>query len=106
MSNVVSSKHGHQFLSVDDLHVAFETFNKVSADLSRSYEVLESKVIELSGELASVSEQRMIELSEKEKLADQLESLLQILPAAVVVIDKLGRIIRSNLAPINYFCHY
>ncbi|BCE02835.1 two-component system, sensor histidine kinase FlrB [Marinicellulosiphila megalodicopiae] len=84
--------------NVDQLHDAFETFNKMSAQLSNSYQVLESKVIELSGELATVSEQRMQELSEKEMLAEQLESLLQILPAAVVVIDKMGRIMRSNLA--------
>jgi len=89
----------------DQLHDAFETFNKMSEQLSTSYQILESKVIELSGELATVSEQRMQELSEKERIADQLESLLQILPAAVVVIDKMGRIMRSNLAADKLVAH-
>ncbi|MCJ8313968.1 MAG: ATP-binding protein [Saccharospirillaceae bacterium] len=97
--------HLHIPNSVEQLHDAFETFNKMSEQLSTSYQILESKVIELSGELATVSEQRMQELSEKERLADQLESLLQILPAAVVVIDKMGCIMRSNLAADQLVAH-
>ncbi|MHA7878428.1 MAG: sensor histidine kinase [Saccharospirillum sp.] len=84
--------------SLADLQQAFMTFSQVSEQLTESYQMLESRVIELSGELATVSEQRMRELSEKERLADQLESLLNLLPAGVVVVDNSGRIRRSNPA--------
>lgn len=82
--------------SLADLQQAFMTFSQVSEQLTESYQMLESRVIELSGELATVSEQRMRELSEKERLADQLESLLNLLPAGVVVVDNSGRIGRLN----------
>ena len=84
--------------SLADLKQAFATFNQVSEQLTESYQMLESRVVELSGELATVSEQRMQELSEKERLADQLESLLNLLPAGVIVIDNTGRIGRINPA--------
>jgi two-component system sensor histidine kinase FlrB len=84
--------------SLSDLKQAFATFNQVSEQLTESYHMLESRVVELSGELATVSEQRMEELSEKERIADQLESLLNLLPAGVIVIDNSGRISRINPA--------
>ena len=84
--------------SLEDLQQAFHTFTQVSEQLTESYQMLESRVLELSGELATVSEQRMRELSEKERLADQLESLLNLLPAGVVVVDNTGIIRRVNPA--------
>lgn len=84
--------------SLADLQQAFVTFTQMSEQLTESYEMLESRVLELSGELASVSEQRMQELSEKERLADQLESLLNLLPAGVVVVDNTGIVRRVNPA--------
>lgn len=84
--------------SLEDLQQAFHTFSQVSEQLTESYQMLESRVLELSGELATVSEQRMRELSEKERLADQLESLLNLLPAGVVVVDNTGIIRRVNPA--------
>ncbi|PTY36766.1 hypothetical protein BGP77_05625 [Saccharospirillum sp. MSK14-1] len=84
--------------SLADLQQAFVTFTQMSEQLTESYELLESRVLELSGELASVSEQRMQELSEKERLADQLESLLNLLPAGVVVVDNTGIVRRVNPA--------
>lgn len=84
--------------SLADLQQAFHTFTQVSEQLTESYQMLESRVLELSGELATVSEQRMRELSEKERLADQLESLLNLLPAGVVVVDNTGIVRRINPA--------
>ncbi len=79
-----------------ELKDAFKAFNQLSEQLSQSYSVLEDKVVELSGELASLSEQRMAELAEKEVIADQLESLLNIMPAGVIVLDRKGLVVRSN----------
>ena len=55
-------------LNKEQLKDAFTLFNSMSAQLSKSYEFLETKVEELSGELAEVSYQRMQELAEKEEL--------------------------------------
>ena len=80
------------------LREAFVMFNEMSRKLTDSYEFLENRVEELSGELASVSAQRMQEMAEKERLADRLESLLQLLPAAVLVLDQFGCVRQSNRA--------
>ena len=81
-----------------DLREAFMMFNEMSQKLTDSYEFLENRVEQLSGELANVSAQRMQEMAEKERLADKLESLLQLLPAAVLVLDQFGCVRQSNRA--------
>ena len=82
--------------SLEELQKAFATFTSMSEHLSDSYHVLEQRVVELSGELASLSEQRLKELNEKEQIAEQLESLLRLMPAAVIVLDNKGIIRQSN----------
>ncbi|WP_419811816.1 sensor histidine kinase [Bacterioplanoides sp.] len=79
-----------------ELKQAFTLFNQMSQQLSDSYSFLEDKVEQLSGELASVSAQRMQELAEKEQLADRLESLLQMMPAGVLVLDGNGFVSQAN----------
>lgn len=79
-----------------ELKQAFTLFNQMSQQLSDSYSFLEDKVEQLSGELASVSAQRMQELAEKEQLADRLESLLQMMPAGVLVLDENGFVSQAN----------
>lgn len=82
----------------EGLRQAFELFNQMSEQLTDSYSKLESQVHVLSGELAEVSAARMKELKEKERLADRLHSLLQLLPGGVVVLDGNGRVQESNRA--------
>lgn len=82
----------------EGLRQAFELFNQMSQQLTDSYSKLESQVQVLSGELAEVSAARMKELKEKERLADRLHSLLQLLPGGVVVLDGNGRVQESNRA--------
>jgi two-component system sensor histidine kinase FlrB len=76
----------------------FEVFNTLSRQLSDSYSVLEHRVADLTQELNTVSAQRMIELAEKERLADRLENLLQVLPGGVIVLDSTGHIADANKA--------
>jgi len=85
-------------LNHEQLKDAFNLFNSMSAQLSQSYEFLESKVEELSGELAEVSLQRMQELAEKERIAERLESLLHMLPGGILLLDGEGRIRECNPA--------
>lgn len=78
------------------LEQAFEMFNQMSNQLSESYSLLESRVTELKGQLALVSAQRMQELAEKERLAHRLQSLLDLLPGGVIVIDGHGVVREAN----------
>jgi two-component system sensor histidine kinase FlrB len=85
-------------LNREQLKDAFNLFSSMSAQLSQSYEFLESKVEELSGELAEVSYQRMQELADKERIAERLESLLHMLPGGILLLDGEGRIRECNPA--------
>ncbi len=84
-----------------DLRSAFELFNQMSEQLADSYHLLENRVAELNEELSSLSDRRLQELAEKEKLANRLESLLNFLPGGVVVLDSSGRVSESNPAAID-----
>lgn len=84
------SRHG--------LEQAFALFNQMSSQLTDSYSLLEARVSELKGELAVVSAQRMAELAEKERLANRLQNLLDLLPGGVIVIDDQGRVREANPA--------
>jgi two-component system sensor histidine kinase FlrB len=69
------------------LESAFQLFNQISEELTGSYHQLQMQVLELSQELAAARSERMVQLAEKERLADRLERLLEALPAAVIVLD-------------------
>lgn len=81
-----------------NLEQAFALFNQMSNQLSESYSMLEARVSELKGQLALVSAQRMQELAEKERLANRLQSLLDLLPGGVIVIDGQGVVREANPA--------
>ena len=59
------------------LEAAFNLFNQLSEELTGSYQQLQSQVLELSQELAAARSERMVQLAEKERLADRLERLLE-----------------------------
>jgi len=83
------------------LEQAFALFNQMSAQLTDSYSLLEARVTELKGELAVVSAQRMQELAEKERLANRLQNLLDLLPGGVIVIDGTGTVREANPTAID-----
>lgn len=87
--------------SREGLEQAFSLFNQMSTQLTDSYSLLEARVTELKGELAVVSAQRMAELAEKERLANRLQNLLDLLPGGVIVIDDRGRVREANPAAIE-----
>ncbi|MCT8166354.1 PAS domain-containing protein [Pseudomonas putida] len=84
--------------SREGLEQAFALFNQMSTQLTQSYSMLEARVSELKGELAVVSAQRMAELAEKERLANRLQNLLDLLPGGVIVIDGHGLVREANPA--------
>lgn len=79
---------------------ALDLFNQMSRQITDSYRTLESRVNQLSGELNAESRQRQRELEEKEQLADRLSTLLQALPAGVVVLDSQGVVTQTNPAAV------
>jgi two-component system, sensor histidine kinase FlrB len=80
------------------LKSAFELFSEMSAQLAGSYDALQCRVTQLNQELSAVSAQRYQELAKKEELANRLETLLNVLPGGVVVLDAQGVVIQSNPA--------
>ncbi|AFU97681.1 two-component sensor [Simiduia agarivorans SA1 = DSM 21679] len=82
----------------EGLRSAFEQFNAMSAQLAESYNALQDRVNQLNNELTTVSEQRLKELAQKEILANRMETLLNLLPGGVVVIDAQGKVSQANPA--------
>ncbi|MBI3345262.1 MAG: PAS domain-containing sensor histidine kinase [Gammaproteobacteria bacterium] len=83
----------HQAQGLED---AFHVFTQVSEQLSASYLVLENRVAQLTDELAAARSERLLQLAEKERLANRLTHLLTVLPAGVVVLNGAGRIQEYN----------
>jgi two-component system sensor histidine kinase FlrB len=83
------------------LDQAIVLFDQMSDRLSDSYSLLEARVAALKGELEVVSAQRLAELAEKERLANRLQSLLDLLPGGVIVIDGQGRVREANPAALD-----
>lgn len=89
----------HQPLnSAESLQDAFQLFNELSKNLTRSYLELEAQVARLTGELAAARSERLKTLTEKESLANRLQRLLEALPGAVLVTDGRGAVVEHNPA--------
>jgi two-component system sensor histidine kinase FlrB len=87
--------------SRNGLEQAFSLFNQMSTQLTDSYGLLEARVAELKGELAQAGVERMQELAEKERLANRLQNLMDLLPGGVIVIDGHGVVREANPAAIE-----
>lgn len=81
-----------------ELQDAFGAFNQLSAQLSESYQQLEVRVAGLTEALESEQDERIKELTEKERVASRLAALLHALPGGVVVIDEEGKVQEHNPA--------
>lgn len=92
---------GAQPDSRQGLNQAFALFDQMSDRLSDSYSLLEERVAALKGELEVVSAQRLAELAEKERLANRLQNLLDLLPGGVIVIDGHGHVREANPAALE-----
>ncbi|MFT6917108.1 MAG: two-component system sensor histidine kinase FlrB [Motiliproteus sp.] len=80
---------------------AFTEFNQLSGELAHSYAALEQQVERLNGRLEQQDQAREHELADKERITQRLESLLQLLPGGVIVLDNQGRIQECNAAAIE-----
>ncbi|MBA1277404.1 ATP-binding protein [Stutzerimonas stutzeri] len=68
----------------------------MSGRLGESQQLLQMRVAELKDQLAETSAQRLREFDEKERLANRLQSLLDLLPGGVIVIDAQGVVREAN----------
>ncbi|WP_273438368.1 sensor histidine kinase [Sedimenticola selenatireducens] len=87
----------------EQLEDAFQIFNQVSGQLVDSYHQLQQQVVRLTSELSEARSERLLQLAEKESLANRLVHLLETLPAAVVVLDGDGLIKQINSAAREIF---
>ncbi len=78
------------------LQDAFQAFNQHSMLLETAYRELEGRVERLSTQLAAAQSERLLQLAEKERLANRLEKLLETLPGGVVVVDGEGVVRECN----------
>jgi len=79
-----------------ELEQSSELLAQMSSRLGASHGLLQSRVDQLRGQLADARAQRLQELDEKERLASRLQSLLDLLPGGVIVIDGKGVIREAN----------
>ena len=93
--NAVSS------LSNADLHHAFEQFNQISEQFTHAYQDLEGRFKQIKTELSDTKAKRLLELAEKEQLANRMQLLLMALPMGVMVIDSEGVIRECNQSSIE-----
>lgn len=94
MADVKSTNLAH-------LEETFQTFNRLSEELANSYQVLQTQVVDLQGELSRAQDGHVRQYEETRRLANRLECLLDALPAGVVVLDGLGIIRESNPVAIE-----
>ena len=80
----------------DELEQSLALVRDISGQLGESEGMLQARVAELQDQLAESAAQRLQELDEKERLANRLQSLLDLLPGGVIVIDGQGRVREAN----------
>lgn len=80
------------------LVAAFEQFGRLSDQLQQSYQELDNRAAQLTEQLASAQTERLKQLAEKEQLAYRLQSILNALPAGVLLVDEKGFITTANPA--------
>jgi len=86
-----------------ELQRAFAMFNQVSAELTQAYEALQSRAASLTDELAVANGELRRQYQEKEALSERLSSLLDALPAGVVLLDAAALVVAVNPAAMAMF---
>jgi two-component system sensor histidine kinase FlrB len=87
-----------QSAPLGELERAFGVFNRLSAELQSSYQLLQQRVAALTTELEEARRARQDAADEVQRTARRLRSVLGTLPAGVVVVDESGSIQECNSA--------
>src|SRR5574343_1361355 len=86
-----------------ELQRAFAMFNQVSAELTQAYEALQKRVTSLTEELAVANGELRRQYQEKDALSERLSSLLDALPAGVVLLAATAVVAAVNPAAVALF---
>jgi two-component system sensor histidine kinase FlrB len=86
-----------------DLQRAFAMFNQVSVELTQAYDALQGRVTSLTEQLAVANGQLRRQFEEKEALSERLSSLLDALPAGIVLLDAQAVVVAGNPAALTLF---
>ena len=86
-----------------ELQHAFALFNQVSAELTQAYDALQARAASLTEELAVANGELRRQYREKEALSERLSSLLDALPAGVVLLDATAKVTALNPVAIAMF---
>lgn len=85
------------------LSQAFALFNDTSRALTESYQELERRAADLTRQLAAAHDARLRELAAKERLAERMQALIEVLPGAVLVLDADARVVDANAIARDLF---
>lgn len=85
----------------ESVEQALSLFDQLSSRLTDSYRHLEQRVSQLKNDLTEEEIHRQQQLKEKERLATRLSTLLEVLPAGVVVLDGKGYVCECNPAAVD-----
>ena len=83
---------------VAELQTQLAQFTRLSEQFAGSLQSMQTRYAQVQDELAQVSAQRLQELAEKERLAQRLQQILDVLPGAVVIVDGQGVVKEANPA--------
>ncbi|MEN6538321.1 MAG: ATP-binding protein [Mizugakiibacter sp.] len=86
-----------------ELEQAFALFNDTSRFLAESYRELEQQVALLGAQLAAADAARQREFAARERLAERMQGLLEVLPGGVVVLDDDDRVQDCNAGAHELF---
>ncbi len=85
------------------LSATLDAFDEKTEALTRDYMAMQDQLSAVATELLRARRSRVDELLEKERLASRLAKLLEVLPGAVLVLDRAGIIIECNRSAVTLF---
>jgi two-component system sensor histidine kinase FlrB len=88
-------------IQLQSLEETFQTFDQLTDSLETNYNNLEDRIAQLQLQLTEVRQKQRQEIAARDNIAKKLSSVLQALPAGVVVLGPDGRVQDCNPAAIE-----
>lgn len=88
-------------IQLQSLEETFQTFDQLTDSLEANYTSLEDRIAQLQLQLTEVRQKQRQEIAARDNIAKKLSSVLQALPAGVVVLSPDGRVQDCNPAAVE-----